>query len=136
VRSWDFERRPGGDQLRSLVCGPKSGSAGILFRGTLAWLSATRLNPAAAVCYYGGRIVQHASEVSRRAVMMHFGDRDPHIPSSKIETIPRFHPDLPLYLYSAGHGFNCDQRADFQSEAASLARQRTIEFLQTHLSAR
>jgi carboxymethylenebutenolidase len=48
--------------------------------------------------------------------MMHFGDRDPHIPSSKIETIQRFHPDLPLYLYRAGHGFNCDRRADFSQK--------------------
>ena len=120
---------------RSLA-GPRVAVLGYCFGGTLAWFSTTRLNPTAAVCYYGGRIVQHASEVPRRAVMMHFGDRDAHIPSSKIETIQRFHPDLPLFLYNAGHGFNCDQRADFQPEAASLARRRTIEFLHTHLSAR
>jgi carboxymethylenebutenolidase len=99
-----------------LFAGPTVAVLGYCFGGTLAWLSATRLNPAAGVCYYGGRIVQHASEVPRCAVMMHFGDRDPHIPSSKIETIQRFHPDLPLYLYRAGHGFNCDRRADFSQK--------------------
>jgi carboxymethylenebutenolidase len=120
---------------RSLA-GPRVAALGYCFGGTLAWFSATRLNLAAAVCYYGGRIVEHAAEVPRCAVMLHFGTRDPHIPSSKFETIQRFHPDLPLFLYNAGHGFDCDQRADFQPEAASLARQRTIEFLHTHLSAK
>lgn len=67
---------------RSLA-GPRVAVLGYCFGGTLAWLSATRLNPTAAVCYYGRRIVQHASEVPRCAVMMHFGDRDPHIPSQK-----------------------------------------------------
>jgi carboxymethylenebutenolidase len=67
---------------RSLA-GPRVAVLGYCFGGTLAWFSTTRLNPTAAVCYYGGRIVQHASEVPRRAVMMHFGDRDAHIPSQK-----------------------------------------------------
>jgi carboxymethylenebutenolidase len=119
---------------RSLA-GPKVAVLGYCFGGTLAWLSATRLNPTAAVYYYGGRIVQHASEVPRCAVMMHFGDISSHSIFT-IETIRRFHPDLPLFLYNAGHGFNCDQPSNFQPEAASLARRRTIEFLHTHLSAR
>ena len=119
-----------------LLARPTVAVLGYCFGGTLAWLSATRLNPAVAVCYYGGRIFEHAAEAPRCAVMLHFETRDPHIPAARIETIQRFHPDLPLFLYNAGHGFNCDQRADFQPEAASLARQRTIEFLHTHLSAR
>jgi carboxymethylenebutenolidase len=111
----------------------KVGVVGYCFGGTLAWLSATRLNPAAAVCYYGGRIAEHAAEVPRCPVMLHFGARDPHIPSSEIDVIQRFHPDLPLFLYDAGHGFNCDHRRGYEPQAATLARQRTLEFLRNHL---
>jgi carboxymethylenebutenolidase len=113
--------------------GIKVGVVGYCFGGTLAWLAATRLNPAAVVCYYGGRIAQFAAEIPCCPVMMHFGSRDPHIPPSEIEKIRRFHPDLPVFPYDAGHGFNCDRRKDYVPEAASLARQRTLEFFRKHL---
>jgi carboxymethylenebutenolidase len=111
----------------------KVGVVGYCFGGTLAWLASTRLSPAAVACYYGGRIAQYAAEEPRCPVMMHFGRRDPHIPSSEIEKIQRYHADLPVFLYDAGHGFNCDQRQDFDPPSASLARQRTIEFFRKHL---
>jgi carboxymethylenebutenolidase len=40
---------------------------------------------------------------------------------------------LPVFLYDAGHGFNCDQRKDYAPQAANLARQRTLEFFCKHL---
>ena len=55
------------------------------------------------------------------------------IPPSEIEKIQRAHPELPVFLYDAGHGFNCDQRKDYAPQAASLARQRTLEFFRKHL---
>jgi carboxymethylenebutenolidase len=109
------------------------GAVGYCFGGTLAWLAATRLGPAAAVCYYGGRIAQHASERPTCPVMLHFGARDPHIPLSEIDAIRGQNPELPVFTYDAGHGFNCDQRKDYQPEAAALARERTLEFLRKHL---
>jgi carboxymethylenebutenolidase len=117
----------------STLRGKKVGVVGYCFGGTLAWLAATRLNPHAAVCYYGGRIAQYAAEVPRCPVMLHFGTKDKHIPASETEIIQRAHPELPVFLYGAGHGFNCDQRKDYAPQAASLARQRTLEFLRKHL---
>ena len=117
----------------STLQGKKVGMVGYCFGGTLAWLAATRLNPHAAVCYYGGRIAQYAAEVPRCHVMLHFGNKDKHIPPSEIEKIQRAHPELPVFLYDAGHGFNCDQRKDYAPEAANLARQRTLEFFRKHL---
>jgi len=111
----------------------KTGVLGYCFGGTLAWLAATRLEPAAAVCYYGGRIAQHAAEKPRCPVMLHFGAKDLHIGPDEIKTIRGHQPDLPLFLYDAGHGFNCDQRQDYEPQAAGLARQRTLEFLHAHL---
>ena len=113
--------------------GLKVGVLGYCYGGSLAWLAATRLDPAAAVCYYGGQIAANAAETPRCPVMMHFGAKDPHIGPSGIEKIKASHPDLPLFLYDAGHGFNCDQRKDYEPESAKLARQRTLEFFRNHL---
>ena len=110
------------------------GVVGFCYGGTLAWLAATRLNFAAAVCYYGGQISRFAAERPRCPVMLHFGALDKHIPPSEIQKIEQSHPGLPLFVYaSAGHGFNCDQRPDFESHAASVARQRTLAFFRSHL---
>lgn len=109
------------------------GVVGYCFGGTLAWLAATRLAPAAAVGYYGGRIAEYAAETPRCPVLLHFGSKDAHIPPSEIEKVQRSHPELPVFLYDAGHGFNCDQRASFEPNSAALARQRTLEFLRKHL---
>jgi carboxymethylenebutenolidase len=113
--------------------GLKIGVLGFCYGGSLAWLAATRLDPAAAVCYYGGQIAVNATETPRCPVMMHFGSKDQHIGPEQIKTIKAAHPDLPLFLYDAGHGFNCDQRKDFDPESANLARQRTLEFFGRHL---
>jgi carboxymethylenebutenolidase len=111
----------------------KVGVLGYCYGGSLAWLAATRLDPAAAVCYYGGQIAANAAEAPRCPVMMHFGAKDPHIGPAEIEKIKAAQHDLPLFLYDAGHGFNCDQRKDYEPESARLARQRTLEFFSRHL---
>jgi carboxymethylenebutenolidase len=118
---------------RTLSSSAKVGVLGYCFGGSLAWLVATRLDPAASVCYYGGQIAANAGEMPRCPVMMHFGAKDAHIGPAEIEKIRRAHPDLPLFLYDAGHGFNCDHRKDFEPQSASLARQRTLEFFSRNL---
>ena len=121
---------------RSGLVQAKVGVLGYCFGGTLAWLAATRLDPDVAVGYYGGRIAQFATETPRCPVMLHFGSKDPHIPASEIAKIKNAHPDLPLFMYDAGHGFNCDQRRDYNAAAATLARERTLDFLRRHLCER
>jgi carboxymethylenebutenolidase len=109
------------------------GVLGFCWGGTLAWLAATRFNPAAADGYYGGQIAKFAAEIPTCPVMLHFGTKDPHIGPEEIATIKQSHPDLPIFLYDAGHGFNCDQRKDYDTQSATLARQRTLDFFRTHL---
>jgi carboxymethylenebutenolidase len=106
---------------------------GFCWGGTLAWLAATRLNPAAAVGYYGGQIAKYAAEVPTCPVLLHFGEKDQHIGPEEIATIRQAHPDIPMFLYDAGHGFNCDQRKDYDPPSAVLARQRTLDFFRAHL---
>ncbi len=121
------------DYARANNYGKKTGVVGYCWGGTLAWLAATQLGPAAAVGYYGGRISQYAQERPACPVMLHFGRRDPHIPMTEIDKIRAANPELPIFIYDAGHGFNCDQRKDFEPASARLARERTLEFLRKHV---
>ena len=60
--------------------------------------------------------------------MLHFGDKDDHIPLSGVKEVGDLHPDVPIYLYSAGHGFNCDERGSYDEQSAKIAWERTLEF--------
>jgi carboxymethylenebutenolidase len=117
--------------------GKKVGVIGYCLGGSMAWLAATRLNPDAAVGYYGSQIPTYASEKLKAPIMLHFGVEDHHIPKDLIDTkVTAVHPDVPIYWYEgAGHGFNTSDRASYNPEAAKLARARSLEFLKKHLTA-
>lgn len=113
----------------------KVGVVGYCFGGTLAWLAATRLRPAAAVGYYGGRIGNYASEKPSTHVMLHFGKDDAHIPGSEIEKVHAAHPEVDIFLYeNAGHAFNREAAPGYNAKAALEARRRTLAFLKKHLA--
>lgn len=114
--------------------GKKVGVIGYCLGGSIAWIAAVRFKVDAAVAYYGGHIPQHASEQPQCPVMLHFGRKDQHIPPEAVERIRQAHPELPIYLYDAGHGFNCDVRAAYDAASAKLARERSLEFLKKNLS--
>ncbi len=64
--------------------GKKVGIIGYCFGGSMAWLAAARLNPDAAVGYYGGHIPRYAGENPRCPVMLHFGKLDQHIQKEEV----------------------------------------------------
>ena len=108
----------------------KVGAVGYCMGGSLAWLAATRVDGlAAAVGYYGGAVADFAQEQPRCPVLLHFGETDSSIPKEHWDRIAAAHPKIPMHLYPAGHGFNCDARASYHEPSARLARQRTLEFL-------
>jgi carboxymethylenebutenolidase len=110
------------------------GVIGYCFGGLLAWLSAARLHPDAAVGYYAGRIGSFAGETPRVPVQLHFGKLDTHIPAEQVEAVHAAHPEIEIHWYEgAGHGFNCDMRASYDPQAAALARGRALAFLKKHL---
>jgi carboxymethylenebutenolidase len=114
--------------------GGKVGVVGFCFGGRMAWLAAARVDGiAAAVPYYGGGVPQLASEKPKVPVMLHFGEKDQHIPVSSVEEFKKVHPTLPVYIYAADHGFNCDQRGSYDAAAAKLAQDRTLEFFRKHV---
>jgi carboxymethylenebutenolidase len=114
--------------------GRKVGVIGYCFGGSVAWLAATRLHPAAAVGYYGGQSGRYAAEVPNCPVILHFGRQDAHIPPTVAEAVHAAHPDVEIHWYDAGHAFNCDPRPSYNAAAATLARQRSLQFLKTHLA--
>ena len=113
--------------------GKKCGVIGYCLGGTLAWLSATRLNVDAAVGYYAGRIGMFAAEQPKAPVMLHFGKKDKHIPKEEVDSVATAHPEVEIYWYEADHGFNCNPRASYDAASAKLARERSLEFLGKHL---
>jgi carboxymethylenebutenolidase len=121
-------------EFAGVATGKKVGVVGYCYGGTLAWLAAARLRPAVAVGYYGGRTVNYVDEKLLAPVMLHFGKLDAHIPAEEVEKIHAAHPEVEIYWYDAGHGFNCDARASYNKEAAHLARERSLSFLKKYLS--
>jgi carboxymethylenebutenolidase len=117
--------------------GKKAGLIGYCLGGSMAWLAAARLDPDVAVGYYGGQILAFAGETPKAPIMLHFGLEDNHIPKAEIDSkVHAAHPEVPIYWYEgAGHGFNCNDRATYNADAAKLARERSVEFLKKHLVA-
>ena len=105
---------------------------GFCWGGTVAFLANTRLGRPA-VSYYGGRTLPFVHEKLRAPMMFHFGERDPIIPPEAVAAHREQHPDAVFHVYPAGHGFNCDTRADHDPESAALAMERTVHFLLRHL---
>ncbi|WP_333585366.1 dienelactone hydrolase family protein [Phenylobacterium sp.] len=102
--------------------------AGYCWGGAAAWLTAARCEGvAAASCFYGRRISELLDETPRCPTILHFGKTDASIPLERVEEIRTRHPDLPIYLYDAGHGFFSDRRKDYVPDAARLARLRTLQ---------
>ncbi|MEA2858092.1 MAG: carboxymethylenebutenolidase [Methylobacteriaceae bacterium] len=116
------------------AAGGSVGVVGYCWGGTLAWAAATRLSGiSAAVGYYGGGIAGMLNEQPRAPVMLHFGERDKHIPLSDVEKIRAAHPEIPVFVYPADHGFNCDERESYDAASAREAQARTFAFFAENL---
>lgn len=107
---------------------------GYCWGGTAALLAGSRLG-LPAVSYYGARNVAHLGEGTRAPLQFHFGERDPSIPAQAVERHRRAFPDSEVFVYPAGHGFNCDMRADYDEASARLAFRRTLDFLARNIGA-
>jgi carboxymethylenebutenolidase len=104
------------------------GIVGYCLGGTVAYLAACRLPGLdAACCYYGGGVLAAKGESPRIPTILHFGAKDAHIPIAGVREFEAAHPDLPVYVYDADHGFNCDERGSYDAPSAALARARTFE---------
>ena len=115
----------------------KVGVVGYCWGGSLTFLAACKLGVAAASSYYGGQILAALGREPDLApaapLIMHFGEHDAGIPLDDVDRIRKTFPDAPVYMYDAGHGFNCDHRASYDESSCRTARQRTLDFFAKHL---
>jgi carboxymethylenebutenolidase len=124
------------------------GIVGFCFGGRVTFLVALRRAIGAAIGFYGGGIVtgrfpQFPTLIGEAAHLQApwlglFGDNDQSIPVDDVESLRAALAKAPvpteIVRYAeAGHGFHCDQRADFRPDDAKDAWSRALGWLGTHL---
>jgi carboxymethylenebutenolidase len=98
---------------------------GFCIGGTTAWLAAARCSGLAGVAsFYGGQIIDYVAEVPRAPTILHMGKRDELIPPADVEAIRAAHPDLPVFMYEAGHAFVASN--GYHEDSARLSKLRTL----------
>jgi len=113
----------------------KVGVVGFCWGGTLAWTAAAGLpGLSAAVGYYGGGVLGLTDLHPNCPTMLHFGAKDGHIPVDKVRAFAAARPELPIYIYDADHGFNCDARGSYDAASAKLAQDRSFAHFATFLA--
>ena len=124
--------------IKSLSSASKVGVVGYCWGGSLAYASACLANVDAAVGYYGGQITKFMADnpgkKPKAPTMLHFGEQDAGISLTDVEKIRTANPKIPIYLYNAGHGFNCGCRGSYDEEASKTALERTLAFFVDHLN--
>jgi carboxymethylenebutenolidase len=104
------------------------GMVGYCVGGSVTWLAACRLHIDAAACYYASDIGKQYQDTPRCPVIMHFAERDRFIQAATVAAFRVAHPDVPVHLYPAEHGFNCWHLPDtsYHEPSAKLALARTL----------
>jgi carboxymethylenebutenolidase len=120
--------------VKAIASAGKIGIVGYCWGGTVAWVSAAKLDGlACSAPYYGGGILANKDLKPRCPVMLHFGETDQAIPIGEVRAWLAARPELAAHIYAAGHGFNCDQRGSYHADSAKLARERTLAFFRQHV---
>jgi len=102
---------------------------GFCWGGGQAVRLAALLEPTSAIAFYGTALQNHLKSPPKCPALFHFGDTDDHTPPEVIEMVRETMPQAEVNLYSAGHAFANDARETHVPDAASLAHERTVDFL-------
>jgi carboxymethylenebutenolidase len=133
VLNWDYTTLDLEAARTAVASAGKVGVTGFCFGGSASWVGATRLGFNAAVGYYGSHIIQFVKESPKCPTILHFGSKDGLIPAETVAEIREAHPEVPVYVYDADHGFSCDERAAFDKVAYDAAWKRTTDFFAEHV---
>jgi len=125
------------DHLVSLRKGERIGLMG--FSMGTDWAVITAANEpdvAAIVLFYGGWVVDFSKMKSR--VLAHYAEKDeyqsPERTNSMVESLKAAGVDMTIYTYpGTAHWFMEEDRPEYKPAAASLAWERTLEFLKQSL---
>ncbi|MDR3516824.1 MAG: dienelactone hydrolase family protein [Azospirillaceae bacterium] len=103
---------------------------GYCWGGYLAYTASNRVTGlACAVGYYGGGIVDDYREKRRVPTLLHFGESDLLIPFEDVTQFRAHRPDVSVFSYPAGHGFNGDDRDSYDADSARSAEERTLTWI-------
>lgn len=109
--------------------------SGFCTGGTWAFISAAELDMDAAIIFYGTDVHDHLDRTLRCPTLMHYGDEDHILPIATVREIEATYPEAEFHVYpGAGHAFFNPEQATHHAEAARLAHQRSVEFLDRQLS--
>jgi carboxymethylenebutenolidase len=112
----------------------KVGIVGYCWGGLMSWRAAQQLKGlAASAPYYGGGMHKELGLPLNCPVMAHLSDCDDYVPMEGVAALQVSYPQAAVHVYSAKHGFNCDERASFDQASSELARERTRTFFGRHL---
>ncbi len=142
ARQSDFAERTGWgadvlDAVQAAIdaLAPPVFAMGFCFGGTTAWLAAARCTGLAAVAaFYGGQIVDYVAEVPQVPTILHMGKHDELIPPADVAAIRAAHPDLPVFMYDAGHAFVAPN--GYHEDSARLSNLRTLAHFSRHSGVR
>lgn len=117
--------------LRGINTALPTAIIGFCFGGTVSWLAACRGTLDAAVIYYGSDMCDYPDEIPNCPVICHVGALDTAVPPSDVAAFREKRPEPHWYIYEgAQHGFdNATRPARYHTDAAMLARDRTLDFL-------
>jgi carboxymethylenebutenolidase len=102
---------------------------GFCFGGTTAWHVAAGCTGVSAVsCFYGGHIRQFLDSRPACPTILHFGRTDETIPAEDVEAVKGAFPDLPIWMYDAGHAFVAP--SGFHADSARLSMLRSLQLFQ------
>lgn len=93
---------------------------------------AASLPVAGAIAFYGTRLDTYLQTKPNCPLLFHFGETDPNSKPELIASVKSAFPAAETYNYQAGHAFANDQRPSYVAEAATLARARSLAFMQKH----
>ena len=117
------------------MCIGKVGVLGFCWGGMLAYLTAVRHKPDAAVGYYGTGIDKKLDQAGGLAcpLMLHYGGQDPIAPPESAAAVREaFKDDSRVIVYEypeAGHAFARRGGTTYHHKSADLADMRSLSFL-------
>ena len=110
--------------------------SGFCTGGTWAFISASELDLDGAVIFYGTDVHDHLDRTLRCPTLMHYGDEDHILPLETVRKIEATYPEAEFHVYpGAGHAFYNPEQANHHEEAARLAHERSVEFLNRQFAA-
>ena len=102
---------------------------GFCWGGGLALEAAQSLDIVGAVAFYGTRLGERLDKPLRAPMLFHFGARDDHSPPEVVAAVRAAFPEAETHEYDCGHAFANDARDSYVADAAALAHERSMQFL-------